>query len=625
MTGANRHHKTANNYRSPTALAFSPRQRMTRWFEPVAMFRLLLRIWATRRMADQRQNQPDQPPKVFDFSADTDDDGELWFDYVADLGDAFDPTMAVAWHLGRRGLDRAAIDPNLGRDPEFALPDDLPRPPHDDIPNRLPRGRLLIMGGDQVYPNGSDARYRNQVTGPYGLAWEDNDGSADDRASDGETGLLAIPANHDWYGGIGPFRRAFCSGNRIAGWRTAQTCSWWAARLPHDWWVWGVDTALDGTINQRQVDYFRSVCAEMDKNARVIACVPVPPWRLRERHVDQLDHLARFFSSLGVEPEVYLSGDYHISALHRRDRTDGVTEWHLTSGGGGAFQHPVHNLDLEIPNRHGGLPEPEVADRQPFHKVASWPSNAESREGSGSWWDLLFDRTAYTLVAALACVQLLVMRLAGANRRGIDGQGVDADLRSAVETLVDLYIPVGAIATVGIVVIATFVLARANSAARGAVRWARAVGFGHGIIQAAVFTVAGLVGNLAVRVTAGGSDGMAATIVATLTLAVIATLAGVASIVVLGSYLRFANRQFRMHDNESYSARHSGENRHFSRFRVGEDGSLSCYVIAIRAPGRDWASAFTDGDSLPPPTSTDPELIDVRFRTPPRFGAPHHP
>lgn len=585
-------------------LDFQPKPRMTRWYEPFSMTQLVIRIWRTRRMADQREQRVDQPTRVFDY-AQTDDD--FWFDYVADLGDAFDPTMCIAWHLGRRRLQRADIDPRLSVEPEFALPDLVPEPPADDVTAVLPRGRLLIMGGDEVYPSGSDRGYRNQTLGPYGLAWEAD--PTDPLAADGgigEAGLLALPANHDWYGGIEPFRTAFCRQAKFGGWRTAQTASWWAARLAHDWWVWGVDTALNGTINPAQFEYFRAVRNDMPSDARLIVCTPVPMWRLRERHIADLDKLTRFLLGLGVEPEVYLSGDYHIAALHRRDRADGGTEWHLTSGGGGAFQHPVHNLDREIPNRFGGLPAPEVAGDPPFRLLATWPSNTESRLGSGGWRHLLFDRAAGSLIATLTAIQLPLMWLAGAG-----DTSATADARSVADTAADHFLPVGLLTTAALVALTTFGLARPTTAARGAVSWARSVGLFHGIAQSGVFAGAQLLANLALRRT-GGS--LPAAVVIT---AAAAVIGAVASIAVLGTYLSVANRQFRMHDNESYSARHSGDNRHFVRFRISPDGTLFGYVIALRRTGREWAEGLRGEGPVPPPSASKPELTDVRFRTKP--------
>ena len=207
---------------APHKLGFYPKQRMTRWYEPLAMFRLLLRIWDTRRMADQRDQKHHQPAMVLDYGQAKDD---FWFDYVADMGDAFDPTMCVAWHLGRKELNQITADPEAAAE----------RPP------LLPRGELLVMGGDQVYPDSSVRRYRDQLLGPFGLAWESEEaeGLSIPTTQADRAGLLAIPANHDWYGGIGPFIDAFGTERTIGGWQTAQRCSWWAARLAHGWGIWG--------------------------------------------------------------------------------------------------------------------------------------------------------------------------------------------------------------------------------------------------------------------------------------------------------------------------------------------------------------------------------------------------
>jgi len=57
---------------------------------------------------------------------------ELWIDYVADLGDGFDSTYTMARLLAA---------------PRLAVR-------HDGRAYDLPRGQILVMGGDQVYPRG---------------------------------------------------------------------------------------------------------------------------------------------------------------------------------------------------------------------------------------------------------------------------------------------------------------------------------------------------------------------------------------------------------------------------------------------------------------------------------------
>jgi len=86
-------------------------------------------------------------------------------------------------------------------------------------------------------------------------------------------------------------------------------------------------------------------------------------------------------------------------------------------------------------------------------------------------------------------------------------------------------------------------------------------------------------------------------------------------VAILGVYLRISNQWFKMHDNEAYSAKHSGDNRHFARFRISPDGALTCYIIALTETGSGWAKALKSGGELPPNSTAPPQLLDVRFKT----------
>jgi hypothetical protein len=82
----------------------------------------------------------------------------VWIDWVADLGDGFDSTYAVASLLARKEL-------NVG-----------------DVP--LPRGQALVMGGDEVYPKATRQAYTNELRQPYAWAAPDPD-KKDDEVSTG--------------------------------------------------------------------------------------------------------------------------------------------------------------------------------------------------------------------------------------------------------------------------------------------------------------------------------------------------------------------------------------------------------------------------------------------------------
>jgi hypothetical protein len=77
---------------------------------------------------------------------------------------------------------------SLGRASSFAsAAGELPTPPAF-----LPRPRLMVFGGDEIYPYAKEGGYESQVELPYRM------GLDDDAEPDGAT-LLAIPGNHDHY------------------------------------------------------------------------------------------------------------------------------------------------------------------------------------------------------------------------------------------------------------------------------------------------------------------------------------------------------------------------------------------------------------------------------------------
>ena len=49
--------------------------------------------------------------------------------------------------------------------------------------------------------------------------------------------------------------KGFGDGRRIGGRRTKQTRSYFALKLPHDWWLIGADAQLSGFIDQGQVAF----------------------------------------------------------------------------------------------------------------------------------------------------------------------------------------------------------------------------------------------------------------------------------------------------------------------------------------------------------------------------------
>ena len=189
---------------------------------------------------------------------------ELWIDVACDTGDGFNSTYAVAYAIAQPVL---TIDGPAG-------------------PVRLPRGDLLVFGGDEVYPMPSREEYQRRLISPYTAAFGDD-------LPDERPHVYAVPGNHDWYDGLSAFTRLFCSdigGRRFAGWWTRQRRSYFAVKLPHRWWLIGSDGQLQSDLDVPQIEHFREIAARhMQPGDKVILCLSTPVWVYAQkyRNIDQ--------------------------------------------------------------------------------------------------------------------------------------------------------------------------------------------------------------------------------------------------------------------------------------------------------------------------------------------------
>ncbi|MFF1384771.1 hypothetical protein ACFVWT_14520 [Arthrobacter sp. NPDC058288] len=224
----------------------------------------------------------------------------LWLDFTADLGDGFDATYTVASLLAEESLLVEGHD--------------------------LRRGKVLVLGGDEVYPVASPAAYEDRMVGPYRTALPGG-------RSPGRDGvLLALPGNHDWYDGLTSFIRLFTRQRNIGGWRTIQTRSYFALRLTGGddspgWWVVGLDSQLGQYIDEPQLDYFyNTVTTKLLPGDAIILCVAAPYWvretenanSFRQVHFFEQDYLRRrfnrragLFEDTGASVRLWLTGDLH--------------------------------------------------------------------------------------------------------------------------------------------------------------------------------------------------------------------------------------------------------------------------------------------------------------------------
>ena len=123
--------------RSPWSPPRRAPQKAVRWYSPGALTGSGLHVGLTSvfgSFLDKRELQARKAPTVDRTYATRD---EVWIDYAADTGDGFPATMTVAAHLARRSLGVGI----------------------DGVEQQLPRGDILVLGGDEVYPGASAEDY----------------------------------------------------------------------------------------------------------------------------------------------------------------------------------------------------------------------------------------------------------------------------------------------------------------------------------------------------------------------------------------------------------------------------------------------------------------------------------
>lgn len=312
------------------------------------------------------------------------DGNSVWFDYVADLGDGFDSTYAVA---------------SLISAPQLTL----------EGAGTLPAPKLLVMGGDQVYPFPTRQAYRERFAMPYATALPP--------AADGgwRRKLFVLPGNHDWYDGLSSFDHMFCkarfghaSENRIGGWLCPQHRSYFAIRLPHNWWIWGADIQLAQYLDAGQILYFESVAEEMKRHPteapKVILCTPEPSWNYdRDESLQGEDNLAtitKIATDAGARIPAVLSGDlHHYSRYHSAETGTSF----FTAGGGGAYFSPTHYLkDKRIITTATGESieldlRCKMKDGERTDEPSCWPSRGTCRRLSMSTLGFPFRNYGYSV------------------------------------------------------------------------------------------------------------------------------------------------------------------------------------------------------------------------------------
>jgi len=513
------------------------RRHMVRWFDPHQLLdtaRPVLVSGIFSSYADKRGDQAREPAEVADRSG----EAELWFDYVADLGDGWNSTYTVARLLATEELE---LD-------------------WDGETHSTERGRILIMGGDQVYPVPKAAEYENRMLGPYR--------SALPCATDPAPELFAIPGTHDWYDGLVNFSSIFCLNRWIGGWRTSQRRSYFALKLPNRWWLWGIDIQFGAHLDEVQLQYFAGVTADqVQPGDRIILCMGKEVASGRKKGEIYSDRDVEYLEREVIQPSgaqllVYLQSGKHYYS--RCEEENGCRQ-HITSGGGGAFLHPTHDLP-------GGMELPAAEGPVAYRRAATYPSPAVSKRLRKRIW--LLAPYNLPLAAVFGVVQVLLAFMMGLHLRHRHVSLGLGDLRRA------LWESPTAFLLILLMIASLAAMVRFAHDAGGVSRLL--LGLVHSTLQLA--SVAGVMIAASRLSSAHGLRGVWSFVVF---LGLVALLGGIGGTVGMSAYL-WATNCLGFHGNEGYAPLHHQDLKHFLRLHIGADGTLNVYPIGVDRVGRKW-------------------------------------
>ncbi|WP_241331255.1 metallophosphoesterase [Chryseobacterium arthrosphaerae] len=392
---------------------FTPR-RPVKWFDFTGLinsFKMVALSSDILSIIDKREVQTalgkDSGDELTDHDAD-ESEKEFWFDFIADTGDGFDATTTVFFHLTRDTYT-------------YSFKNEFDRDAGSEVEIRLKKGAALVVGGDLVYPVGSENSYRDRFKGPLRFV-------APDRREPGPV-LLATPGNHDWYDGLSAFFRLMCQKSKIGNYRTVQNRSYFAYSLRKNVHLLGVDNQLLGDIDIPQMAFFTEYVGKISRmNARnhIIMLIAEPYWYhydikdryQRRQRMDSLEYIIKALKvavkNLEVDNvkseiifDVVLTGDIHHYSHYKLDESfegyDQEIKHYITSGGGGAFGHITDFLKDEIT-----LPilQNSKTTELKYQLNGIYPSKEKSCRKT--LWNLIFFIINYEFTFLLLVVSLIV-------------------------------------------------------------------------------------------------------------------------------------------------------------------------------------------------------------------------
>lgn len=246
-------------------------------------------------------------------------------------------------------------------------PYELPDPDDPDEFIEVPRGEILLFGGDTAYPVATAQELQSRVIAPWNQVLHA-------LPDDGRTRvLLGVPGNHDWYDGLDGFgrmfrrpapgtitrpsarsvspkmleqyaewAREFLRGGAIekppalvlSGYTPVQNASYFALPLAPALNMLALDRQLTTTDTRQAAflgDFYRA-----HPEAATLAVLPDPLFHFGEPSRTGTRMLESLKLDLVSRETFLLSGD-----IHHYERIDRGNAMQVIAGGGGAFLHPA--------------------------------------------------------------------------------------------------------------------------------------------------------------------------------------------------------------------------------------------------------------------------------------------
>lgn len=567
------------------------RQKMVRWYDVKQLASTLLKTVISTifgNFADKREIQAALSTcDHYDYS----NRDEIWIDYISDLGDGFDSTYTLAHLMKEEQITCDGVT--------------------------LSRGNILIMGGDEVYPTPEKEEYENRLQGPYNAAFPWDDEQPD------RPHLFALPGNHDWYDGLTNFLKLFCQDRALGNWHTQQRRSYFALKLPHNYWIWGIDVQLDADIDKPQLDYFERIAKdEMQPGDKIILCTAEPSWVYNSLKQDDASYARlKFFEDKYIHQRVdgktrdghkgfqhvaTFTGDLHHYSHYAGTDLENNQERHLISaGGGGAFMHPTHFLKKEI-----------TVNNSPFALKATYPPGKQSR--LLAFWNLVFPIKNWELPLTIGLFHLITAWfLQSATSHGINGGS------SFMEMMKDIPVNVGnipvaldiiwhaishspSVAILNLILVAGIVGFTDTNFGKG--RWNLVASIPHAILQLAnLYFLIWLFSRLNLADPSRDPGDPLQILLFTVEMLVVGSLI---SGMLFGLYLMASTLIFGSHPTEAYSSLRWTGYKNFLRIHISNAGA-TVYAIGIKAVVKNWKNTSTEDKPRFEGDPIETELIET--------------